>query len=141
MMTDTLSPDARSQLMSGIKSKDTKPEMMVRSLLHRLGYRYRLHGVDLPGKPDLVFASRRKIVFVHGCFWHYHAGCDIAHVPISNRDYWLPKLTRTKLRDERNCALLKRAGWAVTTVWECQLRDLAATAERLVEFLESQVPG
>ena len=135
-MTDTVSPETRSWIMAQVKSKDMKPEMMVRRLLHRLGYRYRLHRADLPGRPDLVFPSRRKVVFVNGCFWHNHAGCSRVRVPAANRDYWLSKLDRNKARDERNINLLKERGWMVMTVWECQLRDLTATTERLVTFLE-----
>lgn len=135
-MTDTVSPETRSWIMAQVKSKDMKPEMMVRRLLHRLGYRYRLHRADLPGRPDLVFPSRRKVVFVNGCFWHNHAGCSHVRIPATNRDYWLSKLDRNKARDERNINLLKELGWAAITVWECQLRDLTATTERLVTFLE-----
>ena len=137
-MPDTVSPQTRSRIMSRITSKDTKPELRVRRLLHSLGYRYRLHRTDLPGRPDLVFASRRKIVLVNGCFWHYHRGCVDAHIPAGNRDYWPPKLTRTRARDERNIRLLREKGWAVMTVWECQLNDLATTTDRLVRFLEEQ---
>ena len=122
--------------MSNIKSKGTKPEMLVRRLLHGLGYRYRLHRTDLPGRPDLVFPSRRKVVLVNGCFWHYHQGCVDAHIPAGNRDYWHSKLTRNRARDERNVASLEEQGWAVMTVWECQLRDMATTTGQLVGFLE-----
>ena len=135
-MVDTVSREARSRIMAAVKSKDTKPEMKVRRLLHRLGYRYRLHRSDLPGRPDMVFPSRRKIVFVNGCFWHSHQKCDKVRVPENNRDYWIPKLKRNRSRDERNLELLRENGWAVTTVWECQLEDLATVTDRLVEFLE-----
>ena len=103
---------------------------------HWLGYRYRLHRTDLPGRPDLVFPSRRKIVFVNGCFWHCHSGCPRVRIPATNRNYWLAKLERNKARDEHNIGLLEESGWAVMTVWECQLRDLTATTERLIAFLE-----
>lgn len=122
--------------MGQVKSKGMKPEMQVRRLLHGLGYRYRLHRTDLPGRPDLVFPARHKIVFVNGCFWHYHSGCPRVRIPATNRDYWLAKLERNRARDERNLRLLEESGWAVTTVWECQLRDLATTTERLIAFLE-----
>ena len=135
-MTDTVSPEIRSRIMARIKSKGMKPEMKVRRLLHRLGYRYRLHRADLPGQPDLVFPSQRKVVFVNGCFWHNHSGCPRVRIPTANRDYWLSKLDRNKARDEHNVNLLKESGWAVMTVWECQLRYLTATTERLVAFLE-----
>ncbi len=122
--------------MSRIKSKSTKPEIMVRRLLHGLGYRYRLHRTNLPGRPDLVFPSRRKVVFINGCFWHYHQECAAGHIPDGNKDYWLPKLMRTKARDERNAELLRKEGWGVATVWACQLADVEWTTKRLVEFLE-----
>ena len=137
-MTDTVPSSTRSRIMSRIKSKGTKPEIRVRRLLHSLGYRYRLHRADLPGRPDLVFPSRRKVIFVNGCFWHQHPGCHQAHIPFDNRKYWLPKLTRNRARDERNVALLIEHGWDVTTVWECQLKDMAMTADRLIEFLEKR---
>ncbi len=134
-MTDTVTPEVRSWTMAQVKSKDTKPEMKVRRLLHGLGYRYRLHRADLPGRPDLVFPSRRKVVFVHGCFWHNHPDCERVRIPAANRDYWLSKLERNSSRDRRNAALLKEGGWEAQTVWECQLGDLQAVAERLVSFL------
>ena len=135
-MPDVFSPSTRSRIMSKIRSKGTKPEILVRRLLHGLGYRYRLHRVDLPGRPDLVFPSRRKVVFVNGCFWHNHPGCARAHIPSGNRGYWLTKLTRNRERDQHNVALLKEKGWAVMTVWECQLKDMTITSKRLTEFLE-----
>ncbi len=135
-MTDTVSPETRSRVMAQVKSKGMKPEMKVRRLLHGLGYRYRLQRADLPGKPDIVFPSRRKIVFVNGCFWHNHSDCPRVRIPASNRDYWLSKLERNKARDERNIRLLEENGWSVTTVWECQLKDFQAATERLVEFLK-----
>ena len=134
-MVDTVTAQVRSRIMAQVKSKDTKPEMTVRRLLHGLGYRYRLHRKDLPGKPDLVFPSRRKAVFVHGCFWHSHADCKKARLPSSNRDYWQAKLTRNRERDERNVALIEKEGWATIVVWECELSDLDAVARSLVDFL------
>ena len=135
-MVDTVSPEVRSRIMARVKSKGMKPEMAVRRLLHGLGYRYRLHRPDLPGKPDLAFPSRRKVVFVNGCFWHNHAGCPRVRIPATNREYWVAKLERNQARDERNLALLAEQGWAAMTVWECELRDMPAAAERLTEFLE-----
>lgn len=135
-MADNVSPETRSQIMARVKSKGMKPEMKVRRLLHGLGYRYRLHRSDLPGQPDLVFPSRRKVVFVNGCFWHNHSGCPRVRVPVANRNYWLSKLSRTKTRDERNIGLLKGSGWAVMTVWECQLRNMDSVAKQLVDFIE-----
>ena len=135
-MVDTVSPEVRSRIMAGVKSKNTKPEMKVRRLLHRLGYRYRLHRPDLPGRPDIVFPSRRKVVLVNGCFWHSHRNCDKVRIPENNKDYWLPKLKRNRDRDECNLELLTENGWTVMTIWECQLKDLATIAEQLIEFLE-----
>ena len=135
-MPDTVSPEVRSRIMAQVKSKGMKPEMKVRRLLHGLGYRYRLHRSDLPGRPDLVFPSRRKVVFVNGCFWHKHPGCPRVRIPATNRDYWLAKLERNRARDKRNIVLLRESGWMAMAVWECELRDLPATTDRLVAFLE-----
>ena len=121
--------------MARVKAKGMKPEMRVRRLLHGLGYRYRLHRSDLPGKPDLVFVSRRKVVFVNGCFWHYHPDCSRVRIPASNRDYWIGKLEGNRSRDVRNTALLEADGWGVMTVWECELRDVEDAERRLVAFL------
>ena len=135
-MVDTVSPDIRSRIMAQVKSKDTEPEMTVRRLLHGLGYRYRLHRRDLPGRPDLVFPSRNKVVFVNGCFWHGHSGCVRATVPATNREFWLAKFERNRVRDSCNNALLVDKGWEVMTVWECELRDLPNLADSLVSFLD-----
>ncbi len=123
--------------MRAIRSAGTKPEMAVRRLAHGMGYRYRLHGKKLPGKPDLVFASRRKVIFVHGCFWHQHpkAGCKDARPPRSNTDYWLPKLARNRERDRNAQAELKKLGWSVCVIWECQTRNTPALRRRLKGFL------
>lgn len=121
--------------MSCIRSKNTRPEMLVRSLVHRLGYRYRLHRHDLPGRPDLVFSSRRKVIFINGCFWHYHRNCITAAVPTSNRGYWEPKLNATRERDRSNRVKLRRLGWQTKTIWECELRDLHHLEIRIAKFL------
>ena len=134
-MVDTVTPEVRSAIMARVKAKGMKPEMRVRRLLHGLGYRYRLHRSDLPGKPDLVFGSRRKVVFVNGCFWHYHQDCPRVRIPASNRDYWMGKLEGNRSRDVRNTALLQAGGWGVMTVWECELRDIEDAERRLVAFL------
>lgn len=135
-MVDTVTPEIRSRVMASVKSKDSRPEMKVRRLLHSLGYRYRLHRSDLPGRPDLVFPSRRKVVFVNGCFWHNHFNCYRVRIPTTNRDYWISKLNSNSARDQSNVALLEESGWAVITVWECQLLDMTRTVERLTTFLE-----
>jgi DNA mismatch endonuclease (patch repair protein) len=137
-MADTLSPARRSENMRRVRSQHTRPELLVRSLTHRMGFRFRLHRQDLPGKPDLVFASRRKVIFVHGCFWHGHGdpNCvDGRRKPKSNLAYWLPKLARNRERDRQSEAALLALGWRVLVVWECETRDAAALAARLRQFL------
>ena len=123
--------------MRAIRSKDMKPELAVRRLVHGMGYRYRLHRHDLPGRPDLVFAGRRKVICVHGCFWHQHAdpACKISHRPKSNRDYWLPKLKRNVVRDIEHLARLSELGWDSLVVWECEVRTGDGIADRIREFL------
>lgn len=122
--------------MSLVRSKDTKPEIAVRRWLHARGYRYRLHVANLPGRPDLVFASRKKVVFIHGCFWHRHAGCSLARMPKSRLDFWGPKLDANAERDRRKLAALTEAGWSALVVWECELRDLDGAGARIIRFLE-----
>lgn len=124
----------RSANMRAIRSKDMLPELTVRRLAHKFGYRYRLHRKDLPGKPDLVFASRKKVIFVHGCFWHLH-NCKGAHIPKSNLDYWLPKLTRNQARDVNNLKQLSAKGWQSLVIWECETRDVHDLKKRLKGFL------
>jgi len=124
----------RSKNMAAIRSKDTQPEMVVRRLVHSMGYRYRLHSPDLPGKPDLVFASKKKVIFVHGCFWHQH-GCKFSTLPKSNMDYWLPKLARNRERDEQQLRALKVAGWKFLVLWECKLDDIDYLTRRINKFL------
>lgn len=134
-MTDTLSREERSARMALVRHKDTKPEMVVRKLVHRLGYRYRLHGATLPGKPDLVFKARRKILFVHGCFWHRHAGCALARLPKSRPEFWVAKLEANRLRDRRTRLALKRDGWDCAIIWECEIKDTARLERRVRAFL------
>lgn len=123
--------------MSRIRSEGMAPEMVVRSLVHRMGYRFRLHRKSLPGKPDLVLPRFRAVIFVNGCFWHWHAdpNCRIAGLPKSNRAYWLPKLRRTRERDREHLARLEEDGWRVLTLWECELADSEWTARRVAGFL------
>lgn len=136
-MSDTLSPKQRSERMSLVKGRDTRPELVVRSLVHKLGYRFRLHANDLPGRPDLVFRSKRKVIFVHGCFWHRHPEptCRLARIPKSRQDFWVPKLEANHLRDCRTVSTLEAAGWAVLVVWECELRHKEHLENRLRQFL------
>ena len=123
-MVDRVTSARRSEIMSRIRSKGMKPEMIVRRELHSRGYRYRLHGGGLPGKPDLVFSGRRKVIFVHGCFWHQHPdpACRIVRRPKSNLEYWRPKLERNVARDAENRVRLRHLGWEVLVVWECEVR-------------------
>jgi DNA mismatch endonuclease (patch repair protein) len=135
---DTLSPLERSERMSRVRSKHTKPELVVRSLIHSLGYRYRLHVAALPGTPDLAFPGRRKVIFVHGCFWHRHgARCPLTRLPKSKLDYWRPKFQQNKKRDEKNRKRLRSAGWESLVIWECQLKDSETLVKRITAFLES----
>ncbi len=134
---DKLTPQRRSENMRRIRSTGMRPELLVRSLVHRLGYRYRLHVKTLPGKPDLVFPSRRKIILVHGCFWHQHSdpACKITRQPKSNTSYWGKKLAANVLRDSQHVKSLSDTGWNVLTLWECQLADEVKVTRRLLRFL------
>ena len=140
-MADTVTPKRRSEIMSSIRSKGMVPEMTVRRMLHSMGYRYRLHRGDLPGKPDLVFPARRKVIFVHGCFWHQHADpmCRIFRKPKSNREYWLPKLERNVARDAEHQARLRELGWEVLVIWECEVRGGSNFLKKATEYLKSRV--
>lgn len=133
---DPLTPAERSVRMGQVRSKDTKPEMVVRQLVHGMGFRYRLHVRDLPGRPDLVFPGRGKIIFVHGCFWHRHASCKNTRWPKSKLDFWKPKLEANKRRDRANQKALRAMGWKLMVVWECQLRNTAQVTKRIREFLD-----
>ena len=132
---DVLTKRERSELMSKIRGKNTVPEMALRRMVWALGYRYRLHGSTLPGKPDLVFARRRKVIFMHGCFWHYHGKCPKFSMPKSRCEFWVPKLEANRARDKRNQRLLRAAGWKVMVVWECELRKPTMVPRRLLNFL------
>ncbi len=132
---DTLTKAERSERMSRIRSKDTKPEMVVRRALHALGYRYRLHRRNLPGAPDIVFPSRRKVIFVHGCFWHGHEGCKVANVPKSRQQYWLEKFARNKVWDHANLEALRQAGWDALVIWECETKAPERIATKAESFL------
>jgi DNA mismatch endonuclease (patch repair protein) len=133
-MVDNRSPESRSALMSRIGGKDTAPEFVVRRLIHALGYRFRLYRRDLPGTPDIVFPSRKKVIFVNGCFWHAH-GCRIGRPPKSRPEFWLPKLQHNRLKDERNRRALRALGWEVLTVWQCQMSSQNRLEARLCAFL------
>lgn len=132
---DTVAPYRRSENMRRIKGKHTTPERLVRSLLHRSGFRYRLHRADLPGCPDIVFAKKSKVIFVHGCFWHMHAGCGGGRMPRSRLDYWKPKLLGNVKRDTLVRTQLRQMGWSVLIVWECQLDRPGPLLKKLKDFL------
>lgn len=135
MSADIVTPEQRSQNMSRIKGRNTKPEMIVRSTCHDLGLRYRLHRKDLPGTPDLVFPKHRLCLFVHGCFWHRHAGCKYAYTPKSRLDFWLPKLAKNVERDMKAKRALEVSGWRVSIIWECQTKNrdtLRAEIQKLI---------
>jgi DNA mismatch endonuclease (patch repair protein) len=128
-------PDSnRSANMRAITSKGMRPEIEIRRLVYRLGYRFRLHKKDLPGKPDLVFASRRKVIFVHGCFWHGH-DCTRGHVPRSNADYWRAKISRNRQRDKKTVKDLINSGWGVLVIWECEINENSTLQRRIRSFL------
>ncbi len=139
-MIDRLDTARRSRLMQKVGTKDTGPEMTVRSILHRMGYRFRLHRKDLPGTPDIVFPRRRVALFVHGCFWHMH-GCQKGRLPKSRLDYWEPKLLANRQRDERNVADLRAEGWNVAVVWQCELGDRESLEARLRTLLGEPSPA
>ncbi|MCS6887012.1 MAG: DNA mismatch endonuclease Vsr [Chloroflexus sp.] len=136
-MPDVFSPFERSRVMAKVRGQDTTPERTVRSLIHRMGYRFRLHVKDLPGKPDIVLPRYRKVIFVHGCFWHQHPGCPYAQRPSSNVEYWNRKLDRNVSRDRAHLDQLVYMGWQVLVIWECELRNLPDLQERLKNFILS----
>ena len=130
---DTLTPTERSRRMSLVRGRDTRPELAVRRALWASGFRYRLHDRSLPGTPDLVFRARKVAVFIHGCFWHRHDKCHLARLPKSRLDFWVPKLDSNKRRDKSNIARLRKLGWQVKVVWECQIKENAAGVNRSLE--------
>ena len=138
-MADSMTPEGRSERMSRVRGKDTKPEMVVRRLVHGLGYRYRLHRKDLPGRPDLVFTTRRKVNFVHGCFWHRHPdpACKLARLPKSRLDFWLPKLTANAARDVGVEEELRSMGWGILVLWECEIKQTSSLSQKIQAFLTS----
>jgi DNA mismatch endonuclease (patch repair protein) len=138
-MADVLSPGMRHYNMTQIRSKDTKIEMIVRKYLFSRGLRYRVNDNRYPGKPDIVLPKYQTMVFVHGCFWHKHDACDSFKVPVTNRDYWLPKLTKNQKRDEENIAALKDTGWKVIVVWECELKK--QNRQNRLEQLFNEIVG
>lgn len=138
--SDVFTPAKRSEIMSRVRSRNTKPELFVRSLLHAMGYRFRLHRKDLPGSPDIVLPKYRTAVFVHGCFWHQHLGCRKATFPKNNSEFWEAKLKRNRERDLEAQRKLEESGWNVLTLWECEVKKAAATgAEHLCSALRAEI--
>ena len=135
IMADIVNPRRRSELMAGIRGRDTRPEVTVRRVAHRMGLRFRLHRKDLPGRPDLVFVRHRLAVFVHGCFWHYHKGCKYAHIPKSRVSFWTDKFAKNTARDDRNTHALRDMGWRVLTIWECETADLHHVRRLLTDYV------
>jgi DNA mismatch endonuclease (patch repair protein) len=133
---DKLSVASRTILMRRVKSKNTGPELSIRKLVFSMGFRYRLHGRKLPGKPDLYFPGRKKVIFVHGCFWHRHTDCKRASTPATRTDYWLPKFARTVKRDEESLSLLKDLGWNTLVIWECELKNIEILTDKIKKFLD-----
>lgn len=135
---DTVSKQKRSEIMSKIGGKNTKPELIIRSILHSLGYRFRLHKKELPGVPDIVLSKYRTVIFVHGCFWHYHDACRDGKIPKSNQSYWISKLLYNREKDKRHTEDLERLGWKAITVWECETKNPFSLACRLICEISSQ---
>lgn len=138
---DTLTPEQRSERMSRVRGKDTKPEMRVRRIVHSMGYRYRLHRRDLPGNPDLVFPARRKVIFVHGCFWHRHSDCRLARLPKSRTEFWEAKLEGNRQRDIINRSRLLAEGWEVMVVWECTICKPIELQEQIRNYIDGDGVG
>lgn len=135
---DTRSPEQRTYIMQSVRSRDTGPELIVRSMLHRMGFRFSLHRKDLPGRPDIVLPKHKAVVFVHGCFWHGH-GCAKGKLPKSRLDFWGPKIQRNRNRDAESVKMLKAEGWRVLTVWQCQIKNANRLHKRLANFFASRV--
>lgn len=137
-MVDTRTKEKRSEIMSMVRSKDTKPELLIRRLIYGMGFRYRLHCKGLPGKPDIVMIGRKKIVDVRGCFWHGHEGCKYGQLPKSREGFWREKINRNRERDSKNQRMLGEAGWRVLVVWQCELKNIDTLKKRLHEFIEAK---
>lgn len=136
-MPEHLSKIERSRLMSNVRGKNTAPELLVRSALHALGYRFRIHVRNLPGTPDVVLAKYKLCIFVHGCFWHRHQACKRATIPTNNAEFWIEKFSRTVARDRRTAASLRKAGWSVVAIWECRTVNRVHLERRLRKIMRS----
>ena len=137
-MVDVFTKEKRREIMASVKSRDTKPEKIIRSLVHRMGFRFSLHRSDLPGKPDIVLPRHGKVIFVHGCFWHGHARCRKATMPATNTVFWTEKIAKTKTRDTKAKRQLRRAGWQVLVVWECEIVRTEKLMRKLNQFFERE---
>jgi DNA mismatch endonuclease, patch repair protein len=140
-VTDVFSKEKRSEIMSRIRGKNTTPELKVRSMLHRMGYRFRLHVPNLPGKPDIVLPKYKTVIFVHGCFWHQHEGCRMSFMPKTRKGFWMEKLAANRIRDTRAVEKLAALGWRSLVVWECEISDQASLSRRLADTLRSGILG
>ena len=136
-MNDLFSRSKRSQVMKAVRPANTRPELQVRKIIHRLGYRYSLHRHDLPGTPDIVFPSRKKILFINGCFWHRHHCKRGQSIPLNNREFWVTKFEKNVVRDKKNKRALNRLGWSYLTIWQCQMHDRESVMNRIIKYLES----
>jgi len=134
-MTDVFSPEKRREIMSKIRSKNTTPERHVRSILHHMGFRFRIHVKSMPGTPDIVLRKYGKVIFVHGCFWHGHKGCQRSQRPKTNLSFWLNKIESNIQRDKRNIKALTREGWKCLVIWECQLRNIDVLKQKFIRFI------
>lgn len=137
-MADRITKEQRSKIMSQIRSKDTKPERRVRSLLHSMGYRFRLQRKELPGTPDIVLPKYRTVILVHGCFWHRHRGCKYCKTPSSNKSYWTKKFTRNTRRDIKQRKMLEQNGWKVSIIWECETEDERKLLQSIIRIFSEQ---
>lgn len=138
---DILTKEKRSWNMSRIRSGNTKPELLVRSLLHRMGYRFRLHRKDLPGKPDIVLPKHKAVIFIHGCFWHHHDGCKYAYIPKTRQEFWKAKFKSNVERDRKVKKQLKEKNWRILVIWECELLNIESTIKRLKDYLNKNSTG
>ncbi len=134
---DHVTKEKRSKIMAAVHSENTKPEILVRKLVYAMGHRYRLHDKSLPGKPDLVFKSKKKAIFVNGCFWHGHDGCEKARLPKTRVAYWRTKIESNKLRDNKKFKELTSMGWRYLIIWQCNLKNINSTSKRIIKFLEN----
>lgn len=140
-MVDIVDPSTRSRMMAGIKGRNTKPELLIRSLLHKKGFRYRLHVKDLPGKPDIVLPKYRSVIFIHGCFWHGHQGCHLFKLPATRTEFWKEKIDRNQMNDLKAVNLLLANSWRICIVWECSIRGAKKDPEKVVNTIIDWLSG